>query len=69
MLVLLFLAEMHKTAEREPSSFLWPEDDCACAAREFMVHNQIYGYFWLLDDGVSPSCSVIEEEGVVLSFI
>lgn len=29
MLVLLFLAEMHETAECEPSSFLWQEDDCA----------------------------------------
>lgn len=29
MLVLLFLAEMCETAEREPSSFLWQQHHCA----------------------------------------
>lgn len=29
MLVLLFMPEMHEAAEREPSSFLRPEDDSA----------------------------------------
>lgn len=34
-----------------------------------MVHNQIYGYFWLLDNRVPPSCSFIGREWVKLSHI